>query len=115
MTGGAGYDAFGFNTAAESRNGHVDVITDFTPGQDIIAMAGVCYHANVTCTWIGTAQFDGTPGEVRYWTTYPPEGNPVVVVSADLDGDGVSDFQIDLLGAVTLSASDFLFDSYPPN
>lgn len=116
LTGGAGFDAFGFNRAAESRGNHIDTITDFTPGEDVIAMAGVCFHAHhVDCSFIGTAAFDGTPGEVRDRVAYLPLGVVMTIITADLDGDQQIDFTVYLIGNLQLSASDFLFTGYPPN
>jgi len=122
LTGGGGINAFGFNKAKESFGATTDTITDFVPGTDVIAMAGVCRKANVSCTFIGTAAFDGVPGEVNYRITFQPafrppyraNGTAVTVIQAALDGDGQPDFSVNLLGNLTLSASDFLFNSYPP-
>jgi hypothetical protein len=123
MTGGLGKDAFLFNNKGESRGDHIDTITDFTPGDDVIAMAGVLYHANqVTGSFIGTAPFDGTPGEVNYRVVYLPRshtpahksGQAETIISADLDGDLQPDFEVYLIGSIALTANDFLFDSYPP-
>lgn len=114
MTGGSGDDAFAFNIANESRGDHVDEITDFTHGDDAIAMAGVCFHASATCSFIGVAAFDGAPGEVRYRVVHQPGGATTTVIDADLDGDRATDFEVDLTGAFDLTAGDFLFDTYPP-
>lgn len=114
MTGGDGDDAFAFNAAKESRPDRADTIEDFTQGHDVIAMAGVCFHAGVECSFVGTAAFDGAPGEVRYRVVHPPQGPTVTIVDADLNGDGTSDFEIDIMGEVYLGAADFLFDTYPP-
>ncbi len=55
-------------------------------------------------TFIGTAAFSGTAGELRYQLI-----GSNTFVQGDSNGDGVADFMIRLDGNVTLSASDFTF------
>lgn len=123
ITTGPGYDAVVFDKAAQSKGDHVDMITDFEQGHDVIAMAGVLYHAGgLDAVFIGSAPFDGVAGEVRYrWAMQPamlPDSHytaqTLTIVEADLDGDGQPDFEVSLIGQYTLTADDFLFNSYPP-
>jgi Ca2+-binding RTX toxin-like protein len=106
-TGGAGSDLFlvGF---FESGNGAAaDRITDFDTGVDTVDVSPWDANRNVAgnqaFTWVGTAAFSGTAGELR---TYFDGVD--TWVQADRNGDTVADFEIRFDGAVTLSASDFV-------
>ena len=59
--------------------------------------------ANDTFSFVGAAAFSGTAGELR-----ARAAGSNTLVSGDLDGDAVADFQILLTGTQTLSAGDFL-------
>jgi serralysin len=97
LTGGAGADTFLFR-AGDSGPGARDVISDFVSGQDKISFEGFA-----ALNFIGTAQFSGKANELRFWS----EG-PSTFLGADLDGDGDSDFLLELSGVVKLSSSDFV-------
>jgi Ca2+-binding RTX toxin-like protein len=103
MTGGAGADIFDFNTVAEAN---WDVITDFVRGSEKIDLSTIdatpAYAQTDAFTWLGTGAFTNSAGQLRYAVT--AEG---VVVSGDVTGDGVADFNITLLGLTTLAAGDF--------
>lgn len=110
LTGGAGADRFLFSTADLFAAGTlIDVITDFSQADgDIIDFTGLDGDSTAVgqqgFTFIGTAQFTGTAGEVRYGYM---AANDWTVIRADLDGDGVADVNIRLHGQVELTASDF--------
>ncbi|WP_454713916.1 cadherin domain-containing protein [Caulobacter segnis] len=103
IAGGGGADFFDFNTVAEAQG---DVITDFVRGTDIIDLSTIdatpAYSQTDNFTWLGTGAFTNSAGQLRYAVT--AEG---VVVSGDVTGDGVADFNITLLGLTTLAAGDF--------
>lgn len=109
MTGGAGIDNFAFFDLAESGTGggSQDRITDFTQGSDLIDVSAIDAHlvslADQSFTFIGTALFSGTEGELRN-----RQFATVTIVEMDQDGDGVSDMSIRLDGAINLNASDFV-------
>ncbi|WP_417723119.1 calcium-binding protein [Salipiger sp.] len=114
MTGGddAGRrDRFIYFNAAESGvgAGHRDVITDFVPGEDRIELgrldADLSLGGKQAFTFIGSNAFSGHAGELRAGIV---AGQGITLVQADLDGDGVADFEIELTGRHTLHASDFL-------
>lgn len=96
MTGGDGADVFVFE-AADSRPGAEDVITDFTPGEDLLQFTGLGLVS------IGSDAFSGSAGQLR-WSL---RGN-LTVVEADLDGDGIADLSILLEKAPLLSDTDFI-------
>ena len=113
LHGGSGGDAFVFDDLADSAKPGQgsDVIADFVPtGDDIIDLSGI----DASSRWSGDQQFkfigssafggaDDIYGELRAFRS-----GAKTIVSADVDGDGVSDFGIELTGAMTLNQSDFV-------
>lgn len=104
------YDQFVFRFVTDSLPGGIarDAIRDFEVGIDVISLTAIDADStnadpNDAFTFIGTAAFGGTPGELRYFNTAAN-----TVVRADVDGDGVADFEIFMNGVLTLSAGDFL-------
>jgi serralysin len=94
ITGGPGADHFVFSSSAQiGIAGSRDVITDFTAGVDKIDLSAVGLQ------FIGAASFSGVAGELRYIPGY---------VVGDISGDAVNDFAIELSGAPTLTADDFI-------
>ncbi len=110
MIGGAGADTFDFNSPTETGNTAAtrDRITDFSQTDgDVIDLSGIDADSGAAgdqaFTFIGTAAFSGTAGELRYVQTATN-----TIVQADLDGDGAEDFQIQLDGLIALTAGDFV-------
>ena len=112
MTGGgdAGRaDRFIYFSPAESGvgAGNRDIITDFVSGEDRIELSR--FDADITqgnkqaFTFVGEAGLGGTAGELAF-----VRGSGATIVQADLDGDGMADFEIELSGEMTLTESDFL-------
>ncbi len=105
--GGDGADIFRFRAVSDSPAGavHRDVIGDFTHGSDHLDLRRVDADANEpgrqSFTYIGSAAFTDTPGELRY-------SRSSQIVSGDTDGDGEADFQIVLTGGPVLSHHDLL-------
>jgi len=99
MTGGAGADRFLFTSLSDSTFAAFDQVRDFTAGSDILDLTAVDADSLIAgdqaFTLIGTAQFSGTAGEMRY------AGGRLV---GDVDGDRVGDFSIQLVGAPVLTA-----------
>jgi hypothetical protein len=52
---------------------------------------------------VGTRAFSGTAGELHYI-----RNREFTLVEGDINGDGVSDFQIELTGSHRLSVTDFV-------
>lgn len=110
LIGGAGIDSlfgqgendrFTFTAITDSGIGlgNRDIINDFTQSADIIDLSAFAG----TLLFRGTAAFSAGPsGQVGYG---PSSGNTIVTV--DADGDAVVDFEIELTGTYTLTASDF--------
>jgi serralysin len=112
MTGGEGdvRDRFIFFQLSDSGvgAGNRDIITDFQVGVDRIEVSRL--DADLTTggrqdfNFIGESSFSGTAGEMIQRT----EGANTII-DADVNGDGVSDFSIELSGLLTLTEGDFLF------
>ncbi|WP_165843969.1 right-handed parallel beta-helix repeat-containing protein [Phenylobacterium kunshanense] len=106
LVGGAGADTFNF-AADYASVGGTDVVQDFSHADgDILRLssmdANTTTTANEAFTFIGTSSFRGAAGEVRYAVV---DGN--AIVQGDVNGDGVADFSIKLIGVGTLVAGDF--------
>ncbi len=101
MTGGAGADVFKFSAVTDSglAAGARDVIADFVNGTDKIDLGDFAG----SFTFKGTTAFTHTAHEVNYAQV---SGN--TIISVDADGNGTTDFQIELTGLHTMTASDFV-------
>lgn len=98
LTGGEGHDRFVFVSAIAAGLGESrDVITDFIAGTDIINLKRITPDQ----IFVADAALSSSAGEVRYDTSSG-------VLEGDLDGDGVADYQLQLLDVVALSASDLV-------
>ncbi len=108
MIGGAGADRFVFTDILESPSGKTaDFITDFSVAQgdkiDLSGIDAIAGGADDAFTFVSS--FSGTAGEVMVVNNAKVMSSYVL---ADVDGDGKSDFQINLQHAAGLSASDFI-------
>ncbi len=101
MTGGTGADVFKYSAVTDSgaASGVRDIITDFVTGTDKIDLGDFAD----SFTFKGTGAFTGTAHEVNYAQV---SGNTIIGI--DADGNGVLDFQVELAGLHTTTASDFL-------
>jgi serralysin len=114
LYGQAGADRFDFRSVEEIGvgEGTRDVIWDFAAQVDKINLglidANEKHTGNQGFTYLGDADFTGTDGELRWEWTKLANGLDVTLVEGDTNGDGVADFEIQLKGQVTLSASDFI-------
>lgn len=107
LTGGSGADTFQIGFFESGTGAAADTITDFAPGTDLIDVSGwdadLNSGGNQAFSFIGTAAFSNTAGELRY-----AFNGTDTVVQGDIDGGGSADFEIVLSGNVTLAASDFV-------
>lgn len=110
MTGAEGADLFVFNALAESTFGEAgpDVIADFRYWQgDRIDLNVIDARADIagnqSFKFIGTSAFSGTAGELHVKVA-----NGGTLISADVNGDRVSDFSLYLIGELVLTADAFL-------
>ncbi len=108
LTGGQGTDFFVFTALTHSGTTAAtrDLITDFELGDRIslsVMDANPGLAGDQAFAFIGGSAFTGAAGELR-----AVAGAANTLVEADLDGNGVADFQIRLTGSLTLSAADFV-------
>ena len=108
MAGDLGDDVFAFNSVLDSTLGTGrDRIADFVSGSDLIDVSTIDADTgtggNQTFTFIGASDFNGLAGELQAVAA----GNNVIV-AGDVDGDGLADFAIIVLGVASLAANDFV-------
>jgi GH24 family phage-related lysozyme (muramidase) len=101
LTGGAGADLFVFSAVSDSTSKEMDLITDFTHGQDKIALTKALdgdYDLLAR-----NAALSGDGPEIGWrWTG----GDTLVTV--DRDGDGVADLTFKLDGKIRLAETDLM-------
>lgn len=106
MSGGAGADWFIYDSASETGLGVArDIITDFVRGLDKIHLCDIDAKdgvlGNQALAWRGTSAFTGA-GQLRYEQV---GGNTIVY--GNTDADAAAEFEIQLTGLFTLTATDF--------
>ncbi len=108
LTGGAGHDVFVFARIGDSSPGsNHDAITDFVSGTDRIDLRdidadGDAGNGDTAFSFLGVDKaFTGAGGELRFVKA----GS---LLQADIDGDGVVDFEICLNKLTTIGGDDFL-------
>ncbi|MFN4172917.1 MAG: M10 family metallopeptidase C-terminal domain-containing protein, partial [Pseudorhodobacter sp.] len=100
--GGAGADTFVFRSASDIGLGsQSDTIGDFESGVDKIDLVDLAGDTSGTLVFIGTAEFDGTAGQLRY-------DDVTGALHGDMSGNGIADFTLLLTGAPTLTQDDLL-------
>jgi hypothetical protein len=113
MTGGAGANIFKDLAISDSLATQMDQISNFDPAKDVIDLSAINADpqgAMQNFTFIGTAPFSGSAGQVRY--QYDAVHNQTLV-QAELVGDSLAggknnaDFQLELYGNVNLTAANF--------
>jgi serralysin len=103
LVGGGGQDMFVFRLFNDSTPGEMDTIRDFASGVDTIDLrsidANVYLAGDQAFDFIGGAAFGYTAGELSFRNE---------ILSADINGDGIPDFQVYLAGVSLILDSDFL-------
>lgn len=108
LSGGWGADTYKFSSYESGTGSDADFIADFTQGEDRIDLTGV--DANMWMSgdqafaFIGTDGFSGSSGELRY--AFLDNGN--TLIQADVNGDGISDFDLIIQGTIDPLVSDFM-------
>lgn len=115
LDGGAGHDRFDFTNIADTPVGapNRDSISDFEQGQDILNLgridANTLHSGNQTFAFIGATAFTNTPGQLRYEQSTGSDGiSALTIVSGDINGDGLADFEVQIRGHSALTATDFI-------
>ncbi|MGK9167870.1 hypothetical protein KXR53_16305 [Inquilinus limosus] len=109
LIGDAGADTFVFGSTADSNSvTGVDLIHDFGSNQgDKVHLSTIDANTSVAgdqaFTFIGTSDFTGVAGELRYFTTAAG-----TIVWGDTNGDKAADLIISFEGSLTLAATDFV-------
>jgi serralysin len=106
ITGGFGSDRFKFTQTGDS-SGASDQILDFDSLYDRIDLGEIDANGqtsgNGIFSFIGDSPFSTrSAGQLRY--DLGPNG---LLLKADVNGDGVADFQIELVGVTSLVAANF--------
>ena len=96
LTGGAGNDRFVFSSTAETAWATYDTITDLQTN-DIIDLSGIDANTGVAGdqAFVKVSSFTGVAGQVRL--VYSSASGDTYV-QGDVNGDGVGDFRIRLVG-----------------
>lgn len=110
MSDGTGDDIYRYFSTSESAVGiQRDVILNFNGGFDRLDLSFIDANLNIAgnqaFSFIGTNNFSGIGGEVRYFTS----GNNLIL-QAKIHGDGniVADMEIQLNGLGSISAADII-------
>jgi Ca2+-binding RTX toxin-like protein len=108
LTGRAGADQFGFASSGEAGKGRKsDTITDFARGEDVIDISAILPAGEFD--FVGRRGFGGIEGELRaFRDNNPGKARDATYIQGDMDGNGIADFQIKLLGLFALQDSDFV-------
>jgi Ca2+-binding RTX toxin-like protein len=119
LTGGAGADMFVFSSISDSgtRVGVRDVITDFTQGQDHIDLSQIDARTSgggsagnqsflFLGEWNGTGSEFNNPAQLKYHFVNVGGVDHTYVEGNVNTGNG-ADIQIDLIGHIALTSSDF--------
>jgi Ca2+-binding RTX toxin-like protein len=109
LIGGAGSDRFNFPNSYVGGGG-VDTVSDFVHSAgDRINVHSIDANTHITgdqdFTFIGAGGFSHVAGQLRYAALSTTQA----VVQGDVNGDGVADFSIKVVGTGTLASSDFIF------
>lgn len=102
LYGDAGADTFVFTSIKDSLPGTRDTIRDFVRGVDHIDLRGIDANTKIAgdqaFTFIGSKAFTGSAGQLKFSSG---------VLSADVNGDRVADFQVNVSGLSALAKADF--------
>jgi Ca2+-binding RTX toxin-like protein len=113
LSGGAGNDKFDWDGVGDAGLGSTrDQTLDFTHGQDKLDLSGIDAkggtQSNDAFSYVGSAVFSGVAGQLRAQVIHDASGD-YTLVQGDVNGDGVADFEIALVGYTgSLTASDFI-------
>jgi serralysin len=103
LSGGLGSDIFDYRRVSDSLPNSRDVIEDFSPGVDKIDLSGIDANSNAAgdqeFLFLGNKAFTGNAGELNFANC---------LLSGDVNGDRIADFQVNVLNVSVLVESDIL-------
>ncbi|QIL01965.1 hypothetical protein G7078_03620 [Sphingomonas sinipercae] len=106
LRGNGGNDDYYFYTVDQSKVGAADTILDFNSG-DRLNFSAIDANTNTTAndafTFLGTGAFTGQAGQLRY-----AQIGSDVHLYADVNGDGVADMEVILLGKTGILPPDLI-------
>lgn len=112
LRGGSGADVFAFTSVLDSINNpnSADMIADFNVKQkDKIDLSGIDAISNTALddkfVFIGSASFSGVSGQLRFSKEAYMSGREVLMLTGDVNGDGVADFGISIPGITSIISS----------
>jgi subtilisin-like proprotein convertase family protein len=109
LTGGKGDDDFIFRIESDTLADTHDVITDFGKGKDDIDLKRIdaiaATEADDKFAFLGAKDFSGAAGQLRFARD---SENDLTLIEADVGGDGIADFTIELAGLHKLAKGDFI-------
>ena len=115
LRGGSGADRFVYNSVNDSVNNpnRADMISDFNIKQkDLIDLSSIDAISGSVLddkfTFIGSRNFSGKSGELRFSIEDYMSGTKVFMLTGDVNGDGVADFGISIPGISTLTSSSLI-------
>ena len=109
LKGGSGADTFNFDAISDSAESDHDLIKDFQHNGDHIDLSSIDADSgtagNQSFNFLTTkdAAFTGQAGDLRFVSN-----GQLTAIEADINGDKVADFVIDLQGKAALDVGDFI-------
>jgi serralysin len=102
MSGGGGADTFDFNAITESLPSARDTIKGFIRGSDRIDLRSIDANTKISgdqaFSFVGSQAFTSHAGQLKFSNG---------VLSGDLNGDKVADFQVNVSRLSALAKTDF--------
>ncbi len=111
LTGGSEADTFAFEKGDSGKKiGKADVITDFKHLSDKIDLSAIDANAKTAAVndafkFIKTGAFTHKAGQLHF---IKDMAHKMTIIEADWNGDAAADFSIKLMGAMKLTAADFI-------
>jgi hypothetical protein len=112
LTGGSGTDVFRYWDFHQSHRGSVDVITDFTQGEDLIDLQFIDAvnpfdFDNGEFIWVGSEELTKR-GRLNYHYEVDALQNEVTVINSSISYKEGTALEITLIGRIELHADDFI-------
>ncbi|MEM8840300.1 MAG: M10 family metallopeptidase C-terminal domain-containing protein [Pseudomonadota bacterium] len=110
IKGGAGRDVFRYTALADSgtQANDCDLIRDFRQGEDLVELSALDPDSGLTgdqsFVFLGSAAFDGRSGALR---SFIDTDAALTRIEADVDGDLLADFSIEIAGLIDFTVGDF--------